>query len=149
MANYNVHPYQRAHEAREYMTLDMDSLNPYNYKNLPDGMASYQRYQNNYYNTRQLNPISLVHLSPQMMDPSNLPSDIRPTIYEAVNLNNQERNNQYQSNINNPNLWKGNTPAKGKYYTQNEYNPYFPRPISNINAGHATSFQEFHGLELY
>jgi hypothetical protein len=32
MAYYNVHPYQRAHDAREYMTLDMDSINPYNYK---------------------------------------------------------------------------------------------------------------------
>ena len=55
-----------------------------------------------------------MHLSPQMMDPSNLPSNIRPTIYEAVNLNNQERNNQYQSNLNNPNLWKDNKPTKGK-----------------------------------
>ena len=74
-------------------------------------MATYQRYQNYYYYTRQLNPISLVHLSPQMIKPSNLPSDIRPTIYEAVNLNNQERNNQYQSNFNNPNLWNDNKPA--------------------------------------
>ena len=103
--SYNIHPYQRAHEAREYMTLDMDTINPYNYKNLPDGMEVYQRYQNNYYNTSQLNPISLVHLSPQMMDPSNLPSDIRPTIYDGVNLSNQVKNNQYQSNFNNPNLW--------------------------------------------
>ena len=47
-----------------------------------------------------------------MMDPSNLPSDNRPTIYEAINLNNQERNNQYQSNLNNPNLWKDNNQQK-------------------------------------
>ena len=82
----NIHPFQRAHQAQEYMSLDIDSLNSYNYKNLPDGFSTYQRYQNNYYNTRQLNPISLGHLSPQMMDPSNLPSNIRLTIYEAVNL---------------------------------------------------------------
>ena len=114
--SYNIHPYQRAHEAQQYMTLDMDTINPYNYKNIPDGMDVYQRYQNNYYNTRQLNPISLVHLSPQMMDPSNLPSDIRPTIYDGVNLSNQVRNNQYQSNLNNPNLWKDNKPAKGNIF---------------------------------
>ena len=30
----NIHPYQRAHDAREYMSLDMNSLNPYNYKDL-------------------------------------------------------------------------------------------------------------------
>ena len=145
----NIHPYQRAHDARQYMSLDMNSLNPYNYKDLSNNFASYQIYQNDYYNTRQLNPISLVYLSPQMMDPSNLPSNDRPTIYETVNLNNQERNNQYQSNLNNPNLWKDNKPAKSRYYSQNEYNPYFPKPISNINTGQASSFQEFHGLELY
>ena len=33
----NIHPFQRAHQAQEYMSLDIDSLNPYNYKNLPDG----------------------------------------------------------------------------------------------------------------
>ncbi len=40
-------------------------------------------------------------LSRQMMDPSNLPSDERSTIYTAFNVNNQERNNQYQTPMNN------------------------------------------------
>ena len=53
----NIHPFQRAHQAQEYMSLDIDSLNSYSYKNLPDGFSTYQRYQNNYYNTRQFNPI--------------------------------------------------------------------------------------------
>ena len=70
-----------------------------------------------YYFTRQLNPLSLVTLSPQMMDPSNLPPDQRSTIYDAMNLNNQERNNQYQTPANNPsNLWQDNTPAPAILY---------------------------------
>ena len=55
--NYNVHPYQRAHDASEYMTLDMNSLNPYNYKNMSNQLNPYQKQQDMYYFTRQLNPI--------------------------------------------------------------------------------------------
>ena len=49
---YNIHPYQRAHNARDYMSLDMDSLNPYNYKNLAGRFPGYQMNQNDYYNIR-------------------------------------------------------------------------------------------------
>jgi hypothetical protein len=147
---YNVHPYQRAHDASEYMTLDMDSLNPYNYKNMSNYLIPYQKQQDMYYFTRQLNPISLVNLGPQWMDPSNFPCDNRQTIYQSVNLNNQERNNQYQTPQNNSNLWSDNLPTKAGYYTQNEkLPPGVPRQMSNIKAGQATSFQEFHGMQLY
>ena len=147
---YNVHPYQRAHEAKEYMTLDMDTLNPYNYKNMANQLNPYQKQQDMYYFTRQLNPISLVNLGPQWMNPSNFPSDNRSSIYESVNLNNQERNNQYQTPQNNSNLWRDNLPAKAGYYTQNEkLLPGVPRQMSAIQAGKATSFQEFHGMQLY
>jgi hypothetical protein len=54
--------------------------------------------------TRQLNPISLVHWGPQWMDPSNIPSDNRQIICQSVDLNNQERLNQYQTRQNNRNL---------------------------------------------
>ncbi len=109
----------------------------------------YQKQQDIYYFTRQLNPISLVNLGPQWMNPSNFPSNNRQTIYESVNLNNQERNNQFHTPQNNSNLWKDNLPAK-PYYTQNEALPHgVPRQISNIKAGQATSFQEFHGMQLY
>ena len=74
---YNVHPYKRAHEATEYMTLDMDTLNPYNYKNMANMMIPYQKQQDMYYFTRQLNPISLVNLGPQWMNPSNFSCDKR------------------------------------------------------------------------
>jgi hypothetical protein len=67
----NVHPYQHAHEAKEYMTLDMNSLNPYKYKDMSDYLTAYQKQQDMYYFTRQINPISLVNLGPQWMDPSN------------------------------------------------------------------------------
>ena len=124
------------------MTLDMHSLNPYNYKNLTDNLIPYQKQQEMYYFTRQLNPLSLVTLSPQMMDPSNIPPDQRLTIYDARNLNNQERNNQYQTPANNPNLWQDNTPAPAMLYE-------LPRQMSSIQAGQSTSFQEFHGMQLY
>jgi len=146
----NIHPYQRAHNTNNYMTLDMFSLNDYDYKNLPDKMIPYQMNQNDYYFTRQLNQLSLATVTPTNLDPSNLPSDNRPTIYDAQGkLNDNEFNfNQYQNNLNNPNLWQSNLPAKGFYYSQNEKNPYV-RQISNINAGYNTSFQEFHGMQLY
>ena len=150
MTHYNLHPYQRAYEAREYTTLDMDSMNPYNYKNLTNQLIPYQKEQDMYYFTRQLNPISLVHLGPQWMNPSNIPCDNRQTIYESVNLNNQERLNQYQTPQNNSNLWRDNLPAKAGYYSQHEPLPDgVPRQISNIKVGQATSFQPFHGMELY
>ena len=139
---FNLHPYQQAYDATDYMTLDMHSLNPYNYKNLTDNLIPYQKQQEMYYFTRQLNPLSLVTLSPQMMDPSNLPPDQRSTIYDAMSLNNQERNNQYQTPANNPNLWQDNTPAPAMLYE-------LPRQMSSIQAGQATSFQEFHGMQLY
>jgi hypothetical protein len=139
---FNLHPYQQAYDATDYMTLDMHSLNPYNYKNLTDNLIPYQKQQEMYYFTRQLNPLSLVTLSPQMMDPSNIPPDQRLTIYDATNFNNQERNNQYQTPANNPNLWQDNTPAPAMLYE-------LPRQMSSIQAGQATSFQEFHGMQLY
>ena len=147
---YNVHPYHRAHDASKYMTLDMNSLNPYNYKNMSNQLNPYQKQQDMYYFTRQLNPISLVNLGPQWMNPSNFPSDNRATIYESVNLNNQQRNNQYQTEFNNSNLWRDNLPAKAGYYTQNEkLPPGVPRQMSAVQAGQSTSFQEFHGMQLY
>jgi hypothetical protein len=139
---FNLHPYQQAYDATDYMTLDMHSLNPYNYKNLTDNLIPYQKQQEMYYFTRQLNPLSLVTLSPQMMDPSNIPPDQRLTLYDARNLNNQERNNQYQTPANNPNLWQDNTPAPAMLYE-------IPRQMSSIQAGQSTSFQEFHGMQLY
>ena len=109
----NIHPYQRAHAANNYMTLDMNTLNNYDYKNLLDNFIPYQMNQNDYYFTRQTNPITLSTSTISSADPSNLPSDNRPTIYSVVNLNDNEfRLNQYQINLNNPNLWKDNLPAK-------------------------------------
>ncbi len=44
----------------------------------------YQQYKNIYHCTRQINPITLSNVSQQSRDPSNLPSDIRPTIYDGL-----------------------------------------------------------------
>ena len=79
------------------------------------------------------------------MNPSNFPSDVRPTIYQSVNLNNQERLNKYQTPYNNNNLWRDNLLAKAGYNTQNEHLP----PGISPQMGKTTSFQPFHGMDLY
>jgi hypothetical protein len=68
-----------------------------------DNFQSYQKQQDMYYNTRQVNPISLLQSGiPEILDPSNIPPDIRPTIYERMNY--LQRTNQYQTPHNNPSL---------------------------------------------
>ncbi len=37
-----------------------------------------------YYFTRQINPITLSIVSPQSRDPSNLPCDMRPSMYDGL-----------------------------------------------------------------
>ena len=144
--SYNVHPYKRAHEATDYPVFS-NALNPYNYKDFSNKFRSYQSQQDMYYNTRQLNPISLLKNGPQWMDPNNFPSNIRPSIYQSVTLNNLEKTNQYQTPQNNPMLLRDNLPAKQGYYSLHD--PSYPRQISTIQAGQASSFIPFHGMQLY
>jgi hypothetical protein len=49
---------------------------------------------------------------------------------------------QYQTPMNNSNFWQDNTPAPAILYD-------VPSQMSSIHAGQATSFQEFHGMQLY
>jgi hypothetical protein len=100
-----------------------------------------------YYNTRQLNPISLLKNGPQWMDPSNYTPDNRPAIYKNTSLNYLEQTNQYQTPKNNAMLWNVNKPAKAGYYSLRD--PSYPRQISSIQAGQASSFVPFHGMQLY
>ena len=142
-------PHERAQEPTNYMTYDLFSNNPYNYKDLGNKFNTYQKFQNLYYFTKNPLPISLVHLSPQMMDPTNLPPD-RPNIYKGVATNDLDYINVYQSNFNNPNLWRDNNPPKSYYYTQNEsLLPGVPKQQSAVKIGAANSFTEFHGMQLY
>jgi len=142
-------PHERAQEPTNYMTYDLFSNNPYNYKDLGNKFNTYQKFQNLYYFTKNPLPISLVHLSPQMMDPTNLPPD-RPNIYKGVATNDLDYINVYQSNFNNPNLWRDNNPPKSYYYSQNEsLLPGVPKQQSAIKIGAANSFTEFHGMQLY
>jgi len=142
-------PHERAQEPTNYMTYDLFSNNPYNYKDLGNKFNTYQKFQNLYYFTKNPLPISLVHLSPQMMDPTNLPPD-RPNIYKGVATNDLDYINVYQSNFNNPNLWRDNNPAKSYYYSQNEsLLPGVPKQQSAVKIGAANSFTEFHGMQLY
>ena len=142
-------PHERAHEATNYMTYDLFSNNPYNYKDLGNNFNTYQKYQDLYYFTKNPLPISLVNLSPQMMDPSNLPVD-QPNIYKGVTTNDLDYRNVYQSNFNNPDLWRDNNPPKSYYYSQYEHLlPGVPKQQSAVKSGAANSFTEFHGMQLY
>ena len=85
-----------------------------------------------------------------MMDPSNLPPDNKPNIYQGVQINDQEFLNQYQTAQNNPNLWLDNNPSKSYYYSQYEHLlPGIPKQQSAMKIGQATSFHDFHVMQLY
>ena len=131
-----------------YSTYDVSSLNQYNYKNLIDIYPVYQTYQEQYYNTKQINPISLATMNIQSMDPSNLPCDVRPMIYEQGDADNREKLNLHRTPATNPNLWQSFLPPKAGYYNNNEHNQNVIRPISNIKAGQATNFQDIHGYYI-
>ena len=121
-----------------YMTYDLNSLNPYNYKDFQDKQNTYQNYQDLIYYTRQINPISMVMDNVQMRDPSNLPPDIAfRGIYASGDASNRDLLNIQRSISNNPNLWRDKLPVPG--YQQPT------RSISSINAGHASSQIYSHG----
>ena len=140
-------------ELNNYMTYDSSSLNQYSYKNMDDVFPVYQQYQNLYYFTKQINPISLSNVSPQSRDPSNLPCDIRPTIYDGIDgiygENSMNDITQHQTRYNNPNNWRDNIQPKQGYYNQHEHTLNYKRPISSIKAGQASSNQDINGYLLF
>ena len=136
-----------------YMTYDSSSLNQYNYKNMNDVLPVYQQNENMYHFTRQINPISLSNISPQSRDPSNLPTDMRITLYDGIDgvygHNSMNDINHLNTNINNPNHWRDNIPPKHGYYNQNEHTNNYYRPKSLIQAGIASTTQDIHGYLLF
>ena len=140
-------------EPTNYMSYDSSSLNQYNYKNLNTALPIYQQYENLYHFTRQINPISLANVSPQSRDPSNIPSDMRPTIYDGVDgvYGNHSMNDitQHQTRENNPNNWLDLITSKPGYYNQNEHTNNYYRPKSAIQAGQATSNQDINGYLIF
>ena len=120
---------------------------------MDDVLPVYQRHENMYYFTRQINPITLSNVSAQSRDPSNLPSDIRPTIYDGVDgvYGNHSMNDitQHQTRFNNPNNWQDNIPSKIGYYNQFEHTLNNIRPISSIQAGQASSNQDINGYLIF
>ena len=145
--------FDQYNEPTNYMTYDSSSLNQYNYKNLNTALPIYQQYENMYHFTRQINPITLSNVSPQSRDPSNIPSDIRPTIYDGVDglYGNHSMNDitQHQTIQNNPNNWQDLITSKPGYYDQNEHTNNYYRPKSSIQAGQASSNQDIHGYLLF
>ena len=145
--------FNQYYEPTNYMTYDSSSLNQYNYKNMDDVLPVYQRHENMYYFTRQINPITLSNVNPQSRDPSNLPSDIRPTIYDGVDgiYGNHSMNDitQHQTHFNNPNNWLDNIQSKQGYHNQYEHTLNYKRPISSIQVGKATSNQDINGFLLF
>ena len=145
--------FNQYNEPNNYMTLDSSSLNPYNYKNMESIFQIYQQYQNLYYYTRQINPISLANVSPQSCDPSNLPCDIRLTIYDGVDglYGNDSMNaiNHLQTHSNNPNNWCDNIADKPNYHNQYEHTNNYYSPISAIKASQTSSNIDYHGYLLF
>jgi hypothetical protein len=145
--------FDQYNERTNYMTYDSSSLNQYNYKNLGDVLPVYQQHQNLYYFTRQINPITLSNISPQSRDPTNLPCDIRSTLYDGLDgvygENSLNDITQFQTNLNNPNNWRDNIPPKHGYYNQHEHTNNYYRPKSAIKAGQASSNQDIHGYLLF
>jgi len=145
--------FNQYNEPSNYMTYDSSSLNQYNYKNMDDVFPIYQQHQNLYYFTRQINPITLSNISPQSRDPTNLPCDIRPTLYDGLDgvygENSLNDITQFQNRYNNPNNWRDNIPPKIGYYNQHEHTNNYYRPKSSIKAGQASSNQDIHGYLLF
>ena len=145
--------FNQYNEPTNYPTLSGSVLNQYNYKNMDDVLPVYQQHQNLYYFTRQINPITLSNVSPQSRDPSNLPSDIRPTIYDGVDgvYGNHSMNDitQHQTRENNPNNWLDLITSKPGYYNQNEHTNNYYRPKSAIQAGIASSNQDINGYLIF
>jgi hypothetical protein len=145
--------FDQYNEPTNYMTYDSSSLNQYNYKNMGDVFPVYQQNENLFHFTRQINPITLSNVSPQSRDPSNLPSDIRPTIYDGIDgvYGNHSMNDitQHQTRFNNPNNWLDNIQSKQGYHNQFEHTLNNRRPISSIQVGQATSNQDINGFLIF
>ena len=145
--------FNQYNEPTNYLTYDSSSLNQYNYKNMDDVLPVYQQYENLYHFTRQINPISLSNVSPQSRDPSNLPCDMRITLYDGIDgvygHNSMNDINHIQTRQNNPNNWLDNIQPKQGYYNQNEHTLNNKRPISSIQAGIASSNQDINGYLLF
>ena len=145
--------FDQYNEVSNYMTYDSSSLNQYNYKNMNDVLPVYQQNENMYHFTRQINPITLSKLNPQTLDPSNLPCDIRPAIYDGVDgvYGNHSMNDitQHQTRENNPNNWLDLITSKPGYYNQDEHTLNNKRPISYIQIGQATSNQDINGYLIF
>ena len=145
--------FNQYNEPTNYMTYDSSSLNQYSYRNLDDGFPVYQQYQNLYYFTKQINPITLSNVNAQTRDPTNLPCDIRPTLYDGIDgvygENSMNDITQFQTRYNNPNNWRDNIPSKHGFYNQNEHTNNNYRPKSLIQAGQASSNQDIHGYLLF
>ena len=145
--------FNQYNEPTNYMTYDSSSLNQFSYNNLDDVFPVYEQYQNLFYFTRQINPITLSNVSPQSRDPSNLPCDIRPTLYDGLDgvygENSLNDITQFQTRYNNPNNWRDNIPPKHGYHNQHEHTNNYYRPKSAIKAGQASSNQDINGYLLF
>ena len=145
--------FNQYNEPTNYPTLSGSVLNQYNYKNMDEVLPVYQQYQNLYHFTRQINPISLSNVNAQSRDPSNLPCDMRITLYDGIDgvygHNSMNDINHIQTRQNNPNNWLDNIQPKQGYYNQNEHTLNNKRPISSIQAGIASSNQDINGYLLF
>ena len=145
--------FNQYNEPTNYLTYDSSSLNQYNYTNMNAVLPVYQQYENMYHYTRQINPITLSNVNAQSRDPTNLPSDMRITLYDGIDgvygHNSMNDINHIQTRQNNPNNWLDNIQPKQGYHNQYEHTLNNTRPLSTIQAGQASSNQDINGYLLF
>ena len=93
-------PFGQVQQKTEYPTT-ANNINQYTFTDFKNKLLVHQQTQNDYYNTIQITPLSQVTNTPESLDPSNLPADVRFTYWNHQNINNQGDNNPYQSRANN------------------------------------------------
>jgi hypothetical protein len=84
---------------------------------------------------------------------TNLPSDMRITLYDGIDgvygHNSMNDINNIQTRFNNPNNWLDNIQPKQGYHNQYEHTLNHTRPLSTIQAGQASSNQDINGYLLF
>ena len=100
-----------------------------------------------------LDSITLSNVNAQTRDPTNLPCDMRITLYDGIDgvygQNSMNDINHIQTRDNNPNNWRDIIAPTHGYYNQNEHTLNNKRPISLIQVGQATSNENYQGYLLF
>ena len=118
----SVKVFYQNYEKAPYLSYD-SVLNPYNYKDLQHRYPTYLDYQKLFYETKQHNELQDIEYNITKKDPSNIPVDVRSTIYKAGEADNNEKLNLFRRIDNNSNFWYTKNNCGSNFYSIHEYNP--------------------------